>query len=292
MRPQNLRISAEALTSLVLMSGVPVFIKYTNANEYTIGIVRLLMAAVLIGLLILYRKERLTLKISHLKKLAIIGIFFSFHWITYFISIKISTASIGILGASTYGIHLIFLGWIFLKSKPRIIDIFTIIIAFWGTYLIIPEFSFNNNITLGLAISILSGLFFAMLPILHQKNQFIPGNQRALGQYVFAIPLFLLFIPRYNFDLSANDWYSLLYLGIFGTFMAHTLWINVTTKLNTTITSLIFYIIIPITMTVSYFWLGEDMKLNKLLGALLIVSANIVGILSRFYPRKIKVELG
>jgi len=292
LRPQNLRISAEALTSLVLMSGVPVFIKYTNANEYTIGIVRLLMAAVLIGLLILYRKERLTLKISHLKKLAIIGIFFSFHWITYFISIKISTASIGILGASTYGIHLIFLGWIFLKSKPRIIDIFTIIIAFWGTYLIIPEFSFNNNITLGLAISILSGLFFAMLPILHQKNQFIPGNQRALGQYVFAIPLFLLFIPRYNFDLSANDWYSLLYLGIFGTFMAHTLWINVTTKLNTTITSLIFYIIIPITMTVSYFWLGEDMKLNKLLGALLIVSANIVGILSRFYPRKIKVELG
>lgn len=274
------------------MSGVPVFIKYTSANEYTIGIVRLIMAAVLIGLLILYRKERLSLKISHLKKLAIIGIFFSFHWITYFISIKISTASIGILGASTYGIHLIFLGWIFLKSKPRIIDIFTIIIAFWGTYLIIPEFSFNNNITLGLAISILSGLFFAMLPILHQKNQFIPGNQRALGQYVFAIPLFLLFIPRYNFDLSANDWYSLLYLGIFGTFMAHTLWINVTTKLNTTITSLIFYIIIPITMTVSYFWLGEDMKLNKLLGALLIVSANIVGILSRFYPRKIKVELG
>ena len=249
------------------------------------------MATLLIGLLMIYRKERLPLKIEYIKKLLLIGVFFSIHWITYFTSIKISTASIGILGASTYGIHLIFLGWIFLKSKPKIIDIFTIITAFWGTYLIIPEFSLKNNITLGLLISILSGLFFAMLPILHQKSQFISSTQRALGQYIFAIPLFLIFIPRYDFELSATDWYSLLYLGIFGTFMAHTLWIRVTTKLNTTITSLIFYIIIPITMTVSYFWLGEEMKLNKLLGASMIVSANIIGILSRFYTRKVKIDI-
>jgi len=126
-----------------------------------------------------------------------------------------------------------------------------------------------------------------MLPILHQKSKFISGTQRAMGQYIFAIPLFLLFAPQYDFNLNKADWYSLLYLGICGTFMAHTLWINVTTKLNTTVTSLIFYIIIPITMTVSYFWLGEEMKFDKLLGALMIVTANIIGILSRFYSRRI-----
>jgi drug/metabolite transporter (DMT)-like permease len=289
LKPPDLRISFEAATSLILMAGVPVFIKFTNANSYTIGIVRLLMASFLIILLLVYKKEKPTLRIAYIKKLLIIGIVFSIHWITYFISIKISTASIGILGASTYGIHLIFLGWIFLKSKPRIIDIFTIAFAFWGTYLIIPEFSLKNNITLGLAISIISGLFFAMLPILHQKSQFIPGTQRALGQFIFAIPLFLLFIPQYDFNLNKADWYSLLYLGIFGTFISHSLWINVSTKLNTTVTSLIFYIIIPITMTVSYFWLGEEMKFNKILGALMIVAANIIGILSRFYSRRIKL---
>jgi len=289
LKSQDLRISAEAAASLILMAGVPVFIKFTNANSYTIGIVRLLIATFLIGLLIIYKKEKLPFKIEYIKKLVVIGIIFSIHWITYFISIKISTASIGILGASTYGIHLIFLGWIFLKSKPRIIDIFTIAFAFWGTYLIIPEFSLKNNITLGLAISIISGLFFAMLPILHQKSKFISGTHRALGQYVFAIPLFLFFAPYYDFDLNKADWYSLLYLGICGTFMAHTLWINVTTKLNTTITSLIFYIIIPITMTVSYFWLGEEMKFDKILGALMIVTANVIGILSRFYSKKINL---
>ena len=286
MRSPDLRISTEAFISLMLMAGVPVFIKYTNANSYTIGIVRLVIATVLIGLYMIYKKERFPLNKTHIKKLAIIGIIFSIHWLTYFYSIKISTASIGILGASTYGIHLIVLGWIFLASKPRVIDIFTIIIAFWGTYLIIPEFSFQNNITLGLVLSIISGLFFALLPILHQKSQFISGTQRALGQYIFAIPLFLFFSAEFDFQLESSDWYSLLYLGVLGTFLAHTLWINVTTKLNTTVTSLIFYIIIPITMTLSYFWLGEEMKLNKLLGALMIISANILGILSRFYRRK------
>jgi drug/metabolite transporter (DMT)-like permease len=272
------------------MAGVPVFIKFTNANSYTIGIVRLVIATILIGLFMMYKKERIPLKKTSIKRLALIGIVFSIHWITYFYSIKISTASIGILGASTYGIHLIVLGWIFLSSRPRLIDILTIIIAFFGTYLIIPEFSFKNNITLGLAISVVSGLFFALLPILHQKSQHISGTQRALGQYFFAIPLFLLFFSKYDFNLESSDWWSLLYLGVLGTFLAHTLWINVTTKLNTTITSLIFYIIIPVTMTFSYFWLGEEMKLNKLLGALMIISANILGILSRFYKRRMKVD--
>jgi drug/metabolite transporter (DMT)-like permease len=285
------RITIEAGISLVLMSGVPVFIKFTDANPYTIGIVRLVIAAILIGLFMRFKREKLLINRRNLKKLALIGVIFSIHWISYFYSIKISTASIGILGASTYGIHLIFLGWIFLSQKPRILDIFTLIIAFWGTYLIIPEFSLQNNTTLGLVLSIISGLFFALLPILHQKSQFISGTQRALGQYFFAIPLFLLFISRYDFGLQISDWFSLLYLGVFGTFLAHTLWINVTTKLNTTITSLIFYIIIPITMTISYVWLGEEMKFNKLLGALMIVSANILGILSRFYQQKIKVDI-
>ena len=163
--------------------------------------------------------------------------------------------------------------------------------AFWGTYLIIPEFSLQNNITLGLVISIISGFLFALLPILHQKSQHISGTQRAFGQYIFAIPLFLIFSHRFDFQLETSDWYSLLYLGIFGTFLAHTLWINVTTKLNTTITSLIFYVIIPITMAISYFWLGEEMKLNKLIGALMIVSANVLGILTRFYKNRFKTNI-
>ncbi len=230
------------------------------------------------GGLIWLRKEKMPTGFSQLKNLVIIGVIFSLHWITYFYSIKIATASIGILGASTYGIHLILLGWIFLKNKPRLTDWLALVIALSGTYVIIPELTLTNEVTLGLLLSITSGLLFAFLPILHQKTQHISNNIRSLGQYVFAIPLFLIFYNQLDFDLQMVDVYSLLYLGIFGTFLAHTFWINLTTKLPTTFTSIIFYVVIPMTMTLSYFWLGEKMPLNKIFGALMIISANILGI--------------
>jgi drug/metabolite transporter (DMT)-like permease len=273
------------------MSGVPVLIKFTSLNPITIGTVRLLIASLLMGIFFIIRKEKLTLKYGNIKNLALIGFIFSVHWITYFLSIKTSTPSIGILGASTYGIHLIFLGWIFLKTKPTWVDGVAIFIAITGTYIIIPEFSFSNKITLGLVLSILSGLFFALLPILHQKNQHLSNNVRSLGQYIFALPLFLVFSSHFEFSWSSADIYSLLYLGIFGTFLAHTFWINVTTKLPTTFTSIIFYVVIPLTMFLSYIWLKESMTIEKLSGALLIILANIMGIMGKFKKVKLPLDL-
>jgi len=287
----NLRLFLDLFASLLFMSGVPVIIKFTSVNPVTIGIVRLLIASVLMGLLLIIRKEKMSMNPRNLKNLMLIGLVFSIHWVTYFFSIKISTASIGILGASTYGIHLIVLGWIFLNTKPTWIDGLAITLAFVGTYIIIPEFTLSNEITVGLMLSILSGLFFALLPILHQKNQQMTNNVRSMGQYVFALPLFLVFSKHFDFSMKAADIYSLLYLGIFGTFLAHTFWINVTTKLPTTFTSLIFYVIIPFTMALSYFWLNESMNIEKITGAVLIILANVIGILRKFKRVQMPMDL-
>lgn len=44
--------------------------------------------------------------------LFIIGAIFGLHWLTYFLSIKLSSASIGVIGVSTFGIHLLILNWL------------------------------------------------------------------------------------------------------------------------------------------------------------------------------------
>jgi drug/metabolite transporter (DMT)-like permease len=273
------------------MAGVPVLIKFTSVNPVTIGIIRLVIATVLMSLLILIKKHPIPLSKRNLANLLLIGLIFSMHWITYFFSIKISTASIGILGASTYGIHLIILGWIFLKTRPSWMDGVAILVAFAGTYIIIPELTLSNEITAGLLLSILSGLLFAFLPILHQKNKHLSNNIRSLGQYLFALPLFLVFINHFEWSWRPADLYSLLYLGIFGTFLAHSFWINVTTKLPTTFTSLIFYVVIPFTMFLSYIWLDEKMGLDKMTGALLIILANVIGILRKFKRIQVPLDL-
>ncbi len=291
MKDLNGRLSFELFASLLFMAAVPVIIKFTSVNPITIGIVRLLIASLLMSIFLLIKKQKISLNFKNLKNLFIIGLIFSIHWISYFYSIKISTASIGILGASTYGIHLIFLGWIFLKTKPTWMDGLAIIIALMGTYMIIPEFTLSNDITAGLLLSILSGLFFAFLPILHQKNQHMPNNVRSFGQYIFALPLFLVLGHQFEFSWKPSDIYSLLYLGIFGTFLAHSFWINVTTKLPTTFTSLIFYVVIPFSMILSYVWLDEVMNIDKILGALFIILANVLGILRKFKRVQVPLDL-
>lgn len=281
MKTTDFRLFSEMGLSLLFMAAVPVLIKFTAANPVTIGIIRLTIASLLMGIVIAFRNKPFALNTRLLRPLIMIGIVFSFHWITYFYSIKMATASIAIMGASTYGIHLIFLGWIFLKNRPRIIDGVAVIVAITGVFIIVPEFSFKNNITAGLLLSIFSGFLFAILPVLHQKHQQIPGTIRSMGQYLFAIPLFLVFVQDIHFSLSQSDWLSLLYLGIFGTFLAHSFWVEVTTRLPTTLTSVLFYVVIPLTMVLSYFFLGEQITIQKISGAFLIISGNLLGIFSR-----------
>ncbi len=207
-----------------------------------------------------------------------IGLLFALHWLTYFLSIKKATASIGILGMSTYGIHLIFLGWIIRKNRPGIFDILALIVAIIGMYFIIPEFSLSNDHTLGIILGTVSGFCFALLPILHQQFHFIPERLRIFGQFFFALVIFTFLFPLTNWELNFTDWWSLLYLAVFGTFIAHTLWVRVTTKISTTITSIIFYLLIPMTMVLSYFWIDELMTLPKIAGAILIISGNLLSV--------------
>ncbi|MFC2125845.1 DMT family transporter [Bacteroidota bacterium] len=277
----KIEISFEAAVSLILMAGVPILVKFTSANPYTIGVFRLTVGACLIYIVLKPIRYRKQLNFRNIRNLAVIGLVFSIHWLTYFSSIKMATASIGLLGASTFGIHLIFLGWIFRKNRPSLFDGFAVMIAFIGTYLVIPEFSLANNITAGLLLGVISGFCFALLPILHQRNQHLPDSVRTFGQLFFAWIVFLFFIPVTEWHFKTADWLSLLYLAVLGTFIAHWLWVRVTTRMTTTTTSVIFYMVIPMTMALSYFWLGEEMGTKKIAGAFLIVAGNLISFFGR-----------
>lgn len=283
----NFRIGIEAAITLMLMSLVPVCIKFTSANPYTIAVFRLGIATALIIIFLRPGSFLIFLNKKSLFPLALIGFLFALHWITYFISIKKATASIGILGMSTYGIHLIFLGWAFRKHKPDWHDFLALMLASVGTYFIVPEFSLSNDTTVGILLAVFSGFCFALLPVLHQQHAAIPERGRILGQFLFALLTFSFFMPLTSWgQLQQVDWWALIYLAVAGTFVAHSLWVRVTTRLSTTVSSLIFYLIIPMTMAISHFWLGEPMPFDKVLGAFLIIAGNIVSFTGKFAMKR------
>ena len=281
----NPRCYVEGLIAVFIFGITPVFIKEVSANAFTIGVVRLS-----IGIVFLYFLARH----SNLKKLNLkewrallwIGLLFGAHWVTYFISVKMSTPSMAILSVSSFGVHMIYLSWLIKGVKPRLTDVAAVMIAVVGIFLIIPDFDLQNDVTAGILIGLCSALFFAILPFVQQRHQHIDSMSRAFGQYTFAMLVFLLFSTKTNWNLTQIDWIYLAILGVICTVVAHTLWLRASTMLPPTNTSLIFYLGSPIAMFTSYLFLNEEMSSSKLIGAGLIISANIFGVLMRRSGKK------
>ncbi len=271
----------EAALAVVLLGFVSVLIKAISANAYTIGIFRLAVASVGIYVLLGVRRDLFDLDRRDWLALAGMGFCFGGHWLLFFFSIKLSTASVAALALSSYGVYVLFLAWLIRGVKPGWLDWLALAIAIAGNLLIVPEFSLQNEIVKGLLLGLASGFLFACMPIWHQSFQHIPGRTRTFGQFFFALLFFLIFLPRASWQLTAPDWAGLAVLAVLCTLLAHSLWIRVISGLSTLISSLIYYLMIPVAMMGSYFFLGEDMAAKKLVGAALILSANLTGLLSR-----------
>ena len=268
----------EAGITVFLFGCVPVVIKTISANAFTIGIFRL-GAASLCMLAFLRAKNQFSMVgLRDLLILAIIGSFFGAHWLTHFISVKVASPSIASIGLSTYGIHLILLTRLVSKNKVSISDITAVLLAVSGSVLIIPQFSLSNNTTIGACLGIISGFFYALLPILHQKYSQISSSMRAFGQFFFGFIFFIFFSPLSEWDLPRSDWLWMVLLALPGTFIAHTLWVRVTTTLSTKTTSLLFYLFVPVTMILSFLLLNEPIGAEKLIGATLVIAGNIFGL--------------
>ena len=256
------------------MATVPVLVKSVAANEMTIAIARLLIAVLVFSPLVAFRSRLGLLKRQDWLQLAIIGLVFAAHWLGYFLSIKLSTASIGALAISTFGVQYLLLARIFNKERSGWVEWCAVFLCLLGCVIVAPELSLANSTTIGLIVGVVSGTFYAALPLLHQRASRIDNLTRTWAQFGFALLCLLPFISFSDWDLSRADYYKLLFLGLVSTVIAHGLWVKVTTELPAIYPSVIYYLYVPIAMASSALILGEELSQRKLIGAALILSAS------------------
>lgn len=276
------RISVEAVVALTFWASVPVVIRFIQANPFTIGVFRLVLATLLLRLLFVRGSDLKGLARRDWIGLAAIGASFGVHWLLYFFSIKIASASIGAIGLAGYGAFLILLSAVVDRTPLSAVDIFAVLLCIAGSLLLVPEFSAENQIVHGLLLGAGSAFCFACLPILHRRFRHIGPGVRATGQFAFALPVFLVGISFVDFrGLPPGDWWWLIYLTIFCTVIGHGLWVRVTTALQPMTTSTVYYLYLPISLSFSYLFLGETIRPEMALGALLIAAGSILGIRSQ-----------
>ena len=276
---QTLHLVFLVLITKLFLTLVPIAIKYTQANIWTIGIFRLTIACLFFGLL---AKKTFW---SDYKKVWSLGPLFFIHWITYFVAVKTSTPSTAVIGLSSYGIVLLIYSRFVFRTPITPLVFASILLALTGTFLIVENFSFSDKNLQGLCWGMTSALVYAILPIIHQKNPLVPTRHKALSQFLGAFFIFLLIgIPQSNWQLAENDYLSLAYLAIGGTILGHGLWIRVTEKLSTTTTSSIYYLAIPFAMLLEKIILNIEISPRKYLGTLFILMGNILILYLRKKP--------
>jgi drug/metabolite transporter (DMT)-like permease len=272
----------EGLLAIIIFAFVPLAIKFTAATPITICLFRLLLAT--LALAFFWRKKIFfkffDLRRSESWRLWLIGTIFFFHWVTYAYGVKLGGSSIGALGLSTYGLQLVIAGIFFLGHKISKKDIICLSLSILGILLIIPSWTFKNESTQGLILALISATFFALLPIVHRKSQMFNLETRIFAQFFGALCGFLLFVGKTNWDLKVMDWWALLFLGIMGTLIAHSLWVKVSSKGSTINLSLAYNTIAPLAIGLSHFLLGESFTQTQLLGALVIIVSGIINIIS------------
>jgi drug/metabolite transporter (DMT)-like permease len=215
----------------------------------------------------------------HWRILTAVGVSFGLHWLTYFQSIKIANASIGSLGFSTCGVQLPLLGWLFGFGRPSAAALVGVALAMIGSVLCIPDYSAAEGLALGMAIGILSGTLYAVLPLLHQRHAHLDNELRTWAQFVFALPVFLLTAPMADWSpISMRDFWLIIHLGLVVNLIGHYLWVQVATELPLSWTSALGYLQLPASLVFNYALVGEQFTSSMLVGAGCIIVGNALAL--------------
>jgi drug/metabolite transporter (DMT)-like permease len=276
-----------ALVATVLFGSVPACIREVGLDSIAIGIVRLVLSTLGMGVIMaVQRRSTVSEFARQLRRewwiLVAIGLLFGAHWLTYFLSIKWASASIGTLGFSTYGAQLPLLGWLLGFGRPSKLALAGVALAFIGTWLCLPSHELSGLWTgpeaLGLGIGVLSGTVYAFLPLLHQRHSHMDHEIRTWAQFAWALPVFVPLAPWGTWTFNALDVLLVIHLGLVVTLVGHLLWVKATTELPIETTSVLSYLQLPVTLAMNWLLVAEGLTLSMFAGATLIVVANVLSL--------------
>lgn len=268
------RLLLTALGGVLCMAFVPVLVRAVNTNEITIALARLFIALALLSPWLAMSGLLRQLRTAPWRWLTAAGIVFACHWLTYFFSIKLAGAAVGALGIATYSVHLVWLEWLLEGKRPGWIGCAGMGICALGVVLVAPEFSWRSNTTQGLVIAVFSGWLYGCLPFLHRRALPVAAPGRAWAQFTIAFLVLIPLFPWTDWQLSQADYARLAALGTVCTLLAHTLWLKASTELPALYSGLIYYLYVPTSLLLGWWFLGEKLLPQQALGATFIVGGS------------------
>lgn len=269
------------ISSILLGSG-GIFAKLIPMPAYAIICFRMAIAAVCVMVLIKLKNKKLTFAMPHKDKfkILVVAVLMTLHWVTFFMSIQLSTVAIGVLSLFTYPIFTILIEPFIVDKRWNFREIISAIIIFFGVYLIIPSTSLSNNITQGVLIGLLSAIFVSIRNIYSKELiKEYPIDTIIFTQFAMAGVLLLPFSLPHVLVLSGTQIVYLLVSGVVFTALAHTLYIASLRTLSASVLSLLASIQPVYAAIAGYLFLSEKPTISTVLGGSFILLTVVITVL-------------
>lgn len=207
----------------------------------------------------------------------LVGVIVALHWVTFYASIQLSTASLGILCLSTTTIHVAWLEPLIMRRKPQLLEFVFGAVVVYGIYFVSDDFTMDEYVALGLGL--LSALLAATFSVFNAKFiQTISATKITLYE-MFSASVFLTIVLLVTGDFncaritpSISDVLWLLFLGVICTSFAFLANIEVVKHLGAFTVSLSINLEPVYTIVLAIFILNE----NELLGVDFYIGSTLI----------------
>ncbi|MDP2042171.1 DMT family transporter [Algoriphagus sp.] len=183
---------------------------------------RTLIAAVGVAGMIYFKKESLVVSPAQIIKIMGVGILISLHWITFFWSARLATASVCLAGMATTSLWTAFIEPLVNRTKVKWYEVVLGVIVISGLLVI---FQFESGYWLGLSVALVSAFLAALFSVLNGRlSQRHSPYQITFYEMLAACLFALLMLPFYTGLMTQEnsiqwmwtdwDWLWLLILGL------------------------------------------------------------------------------
>lgn len=259
--------------AVMLFSVAGVVGQFVEVPSVMVAMGRVICSSILLFIIAKVKKDSLKLE-SKKDYIGIIatGVVLAIHWTTFFQSIQVSSVAIGTITFSTFPLFLTFLEPIVYHEKLRLKSVISALILLLGVAITIPEFSLENQVTIGIIWGMISSLTYAIITLANRyfskkyEGRIVSFYEQGSAAIVLLPAIFL--VPT---EWRAQDIVGVAIVGCVCTAFAYSLYVSAQKKVKAQTAGIISGMETVYGIIYALIFLGEIPTGREIIGGIVIL---------------------
>lgn len=281
---QNNRKDIIYLHIAVMMFGVAGVIgQFVEVPSVMVALGRVICSSILLLIIALVKKDSLKLESGRdYVGIMLTGAVLAIHWTTFFQSIQVSSVAIGTITFSTFPLFLTFIEPVVFRERIRAKSILCAVVLLIGVAITIPEFSLDNQVTIGIIWGMISSLTYAIITLANRyfskkyEGRIVSFYEQGTAAIVLLPAIFL--VPT---RWSTQDVVGVVAIGCICTAFAYSLYVSAQKKVKAQTAGIISGMETVYGIVYALIFLGEMPTLRELIGGAIILGVALFTSLSK-----------